>query len=93
MGAPECTLDHKVHGVESPQLDARDEDEDEYEDEYGCDEDEDEDECPGRFCGEDEDEDEDEDEYPGRFCVRAVVVGGVSKGSTNAVEGISMGIA
>lgn len=74
-------MDHKVQGVESPQLDARDEDEDEdeYEDEYGY-------EC-------DEDEDEDEDEYPGRFCVRAVVVGGVRDGSTNAVEGISMGIA
>jgi hypothetical protein len=77
VGTPECTLDHKVQGVESPQLDARDEDEDEYEDEYEC----------------DEDEDEDEDEYPGRFCVRAVVVGGVRDGSTNVVEGISMGIA
>jgi hypothetical protein len=64
-------LDHKVQGVESPRLDARDEDEDEYEDEYEC----------------------DEDEYPGRFCVRAVVVGGVKDGSTNAVEGISIGIA
>jgi hypothetical protein len=46
---------------------------------------------------EDEDEyederecDEDEDEW---FCVRAAVVGGVKDGSTNAVEGISMGIA
>lgn len=73
MGTPECTLDHKVQGVELPQLDARDEDEDE--------------------CECDEDEDEDEDEYPGRFCVRAVVVGGVRDGSTNAVEGISIGIA
>ena len=75
MGTPECTLDHMVQGVESPQLDARDEDEDECEDEYEC------------------DEDEDEYEYPGRFCVRAVVMGGVRDGSTNVVEGISIGIA
>jgi hypothetical protein len=77
LGTPECTLDHMVQGVESPQLEARDEDEDEYEDECECDE------------GEDEGEDED----PGRFCVKAMVMGGVKDGSTNAVEGISMGIA
>ena len=68
-------MDHKVQGVESPQLEARDEDEDENEDKYEC------------------DEEEDEDEYPGRFCVRAVVVGGARDGTTNSVEGISMGIA
>jgi hypothetical protein len=73
LGAPECTLDHKVQGGESPQLDARDEDEDEYEDECEC--------------------DEDEDGYPGRFCVRGAAMGGVKDESTNAVEGISMGIA
>lgn len=51
------------------------------------DEDEYEDECE---C----DEGEDEDEYPGRFCVRVVGwTGGVKDESTNAVEGISMGIA
>jgi hypothetical protein len=73
LGTSECSQDHKVQGVESPELDAKDEDEGGYEDECEC--------------------DEDEDEYPGRFCVRAVVVGGVRDGSTNAVEGISMGIA
>ena len=80
MGTPECTLDHKVQGVESPQLEeARDEDEDEYEDEYEY--------------GKEAAEDEDGDEYPGKFCVRAVLTGGVKDGSTNVVEGMSMGIA
>jgi hypothetical protein len=55
---------------------------------------------PPQLDARDEDEDECEDEYecdegecPWRFCVRAVVKAGVKDGSTNAVEGISMGIA